>query len=238
MVALPRQERGRVLRLVLMLGVPIAIALILLALFTEHFGGATEPGWRSRHQDVRGSQLELLPLGPDDVVMLGASLVEHGEWAELLPGHSVRNRGIAGDRVADVAARLEPIVASRPRVVCLMVGLNDVFAGADPADIAVGHEELVRRLLAGAPETRVLLMTLLPVDRPGPDGAAASAAIVEVNAGLGRIAADEGCELLDMTAFFSDAEGRLRSDLTADGIHLTGAGYLLWSDVLRDCGLL
>ncbi|RKY18468.1 MAG: hypothetical protein DRQ55_13290 [Planctomycetota bacterium] len=234
---LRRPERGgvagRLLALVLL--ALVAAALMLVWMPRGPDDSSARPSWQ---RSSRVSQLELLPIAAHDVVLLGASLIEHGEWAELLPGHSVRNRGIAGDKLADVLARMQPIVAAGPRAVFVMVGLNDVLSGVPGASIETRQRELVRRLSSGAPDTRVVLMSLLPVRRPGPAGVAANRAIAQVNAGLKRVASESGCEFMDLTPMFTDADGQLPSGYTVDGVHLTGAGYELWSRLLADCGWL
>lgn len=220
------------------LALPVAVVMGAVLAFAVDRWRADGGGSSSWQRPARVSRLERLPLAPDDVVLLGASLVEQGEWSELLPGRRVRNRGVAGDTVADVLARLDPIVAAGPRAVFVMVGLNDVLSATPAATIAAGHRELVRRLRQGSPHTRVVLMSLLPVRREGPAGDAVNAAIDEVNAQLEQTARDQGCELLDGTALFRDAHGRLGEEFTLDGVHLTGAGYALWGHLLEDCGWL
>jgi len=37
---------------------------------------------------------------------------------------------------------------------------------------------------------------------------------------------------------FTDAEGKLDARYTNDGLHLTGAGYLRWKEVLQNGGYL
>ncbi len=44
-----------------------------------------------------------------DVVLLGDSLTDFGEWPDLLPDLSVQNRGISGDTVWGVQKRLDQI---------------------------------------------------------------------------------------------------------------------------------
>jgi lysophospholipase L1-like esterase len=214
------------------------LALVVGALavvFSFHPPGAAPAGPRWQRPS-RASQLELLPLEAGDLVLLGASLVEHGEWSELLPEHRSRNRGVAGDKVADVLARLDPLLEAGPRAAFVMVGLNDVLSGRSADEIEDDHRRLARRFAEQAPGTRLVLMNLLPVRREGQDGVAANAAIDVVNAGLARVAQEQGCELLDLAPPFRDDDGQLRADLTVDGIHLTGPGYLLWRDLLREHG--
>lgn len=198
-------------------------------------GSSSTASWQ---RPSRASLLESLPIAPEQVVLLGASLVQHGEWAELLAGIPVVNRGISGDRVADALRRLDPIVAARPRAVFVMVGLNDVLAGSPSDVIEREHRQLVQQLRSGSPQTRVVLMSVLPVRRDGHEGEGLNDALRTVNAGLERIAADEGCSFLNLAPLFRDADGRLLPQFTLDGVHLTGPAYQLWANVLRDCGLL
>ena len=52
--------------------------------------------------------------GMPDIVMLGDSLTEWGNWHELVPEFRVINRGIAGDTSSGVLDRLEEVIARRP----------------------------------------------------------------------------------------------------------------------------
>ena len=47
------------------------------------------------HQKV--SLYELLPVGPDDIVFLGNSITDGGEFAELFADNRIKNRGISAD---------------------------------------------------------------------------------------------------------------------------------------------
>ena len=71
--------------------------------------------YRGDYYFSKRSQQESLPVRPHHTVMLGNSLTERGAWAEYFPEAHVINRGIGGDCVAGMAARLDSIVAGRPR---------------------------------------------------------------------------------------------------------------------------
>src|SRR5215510_8213218 len=94
-------------------------------------------------------------------VVLGDSLTERGEWWEL-HGRPVANRGIAGDTVEDVRARLGDVVAFEPRVVFVLVGVNDLLAGASPEALATRHAALVVDLCRRLPRARIVVESLLP----------------------------------------------------------------------------
>src|SRR5512140_3436981 len=97
-----------------------------------------------------------------DVVVLGDSLTQRAEWWELL-GRPIANRGIADDTVALVRARLGDVVELQPRVIFLLVGVNDLFRGASPERLAGEHAALVREIRASLPRCRLIVESLLPV---------------------------------------------------------------------------
>ena len=81
-----------------------------------------------------------------DIVMLGDSLSEAGNWSELLTGMKVINRGIGSDTSAGVLARLPEIIARRPKLVFIMIGENDLEQRTSPEDTARNIRAIVRML--------------------------------------------------------------------------------------------
>ena len=181
--------------------------------------------WRSRV-----SQHDAAPVAEGDVVLLGDSITEWGDWGERLGVPRVRNRGIAGDTVAGVERRLGPILAGRPRVIALMIGVNDLLAGAEPQAVIAGQRALVRRIRAEAPETRLILQGVLPVD-PHAFNARVLRRIATVNEGLAAIAREAGAEWLDLWAEMGGDAG-LDRRYTYDGLHLNAEGYAAWEAAL------
>jgi len=57
--------------------------------------------------------------------------------------------------------------------------------------------------------------------------------VVEANALLEQVARRQGVTWINLYPLFVDDQGRLRADLTNDGLHLMGQGYLIWRDALR-----
>ncbi len=73
--------------------------------------------------------------GMPDIVMLGDSLTEWGNWHELVPEFRVINRGIAGDTSFGVLGRLQEVIDRRPKVVFVMVGTNDLGLRVPPESL-------------------------------------------------------------------------------------------------------
>ena len=55
----------------------------------------------------------------------------------------------------------------------------------------------------------------------------------EANALLEQVAQRQEVTWINLYPLFVDDQGRLRADLTNDGLHLMGKGYLIWRDALR-----
>ena len=56
--------------------------------------------------------------------------------------------------------------------------------------------------------------------------------IRDINAKLEAVVKSNGATWINVNPAFCDEEGNLRSDLTNDGLHLLGPGYLMWRDLL------
>jgi len=71
----------------------------------------------------RKSHFALLPSQKDknEIIFLGASIIQHCEWSELFGHPGIRNRGIAGDRTQDIMSRIQETINRKPAHLFLMV---------------------------------------------------------------------------------------------------------------------
>ena len=178
---------------------------------------------------------ELVPVTRRNIVMLGNSLTERGAWAEYFPEAHVINRGIGGDCVAGMAARLDSIVAGRPRAIFLMAGVNDlIFSTIAPEALLRQYERLLDRIAAESPATQVFIQSPLPLDeaRNEPYFTGKNARIEAFDRLLRRMAARRGLKFIDIRSRML-RDGKLPAEYTVDGIHLTPAGYAVWVEALR-----
>lgn len=197
------------------------------------YAGRRGPTLRSR-EEARAAQFHELAAAHRDVVLVGDSLTDRGEWAELLD-RPVANRGIAGDRIADVRARLDDVVALEPRVLLVLIGVNDLLAGASPEAMAAAHAALVAELRRRLSHTRIVVASLLPIrdEVVVRDEHLTAVEIRRANALLQPGVTAAGAEWLDLYPALADATGQLDPRYTTDGLHLSGAGYRAWAERLR-----
>jgi len=164
--------------------------------------------------------------GGADVVMLGDSLTEGGgDWRELFPDFVVKNRGIGSDTTEGVLGRLDEVIGRKPKVVVVLIGINDVLRGVDPAKIIFRIEEILRRLKASG-TAPIMQSILLTTYEP-----ATNAIIASVNAEIAAWCAEEKITFLNLNVVLSPS-GMLDPAISTDGIHLNSTGYLKWSAVL------
>lgn len=185
----------------------------------------------------RATLFEALGCTPTDIVFLGNSITNGAEWSELLGDARCKNRGISGDTTDGVFDRLEAILEGRPAKIFLMVGINDLARGAADTTVVRGIERIARRIRSASPRTQLYLQSVLPVnDRYGmfAGHTARRDAIPTVNEGIRAVAEATGARYVDLYSRFVDPEsGKMRPELSNDGLHLLGAGYLLWCEILK-----
>ena len=82
--------------------------LLLLTLLSANALAQTT-GKFGKYYDQRELLFESLPASENDIIFLGNSITDGGEWSELFQNPNCKNRGISGDVVAGVLNRLETI---------------------------------------------------------------------------------------------------------------------------------
>ncbi len=170
--------------------------------------------------------------GDAEIVMLGDSLTERGNWQEILPEFKVINRGISSDDSRGVLARLPEVISRHPRHVFLMIGTNDLLQGVEPEIIAEKVEQIVRSLqeahVSPVLESVLFVGDSLVADRYHDINPSAQ----RLNERLRDFARNTNVAFLDLNSTLAPS-GRLASEFTYDGQHLKGEAYLRWRDAIR-----
>ncbi len=209
-----------------------AVATLLLLASPLSLLAKRTPYW---HQRV--SLFDKIQVMPQNIVFLGNSITDGGEFHELLDNPDIVNRGIVGDVISGVKERLGQVTSGHPRQIFLLIGINDVSHGKSAEKIAQEYRELVERIRTESPESELFIQSVMPIDNGfkkyknllGREGV-----IEPLNAHLKQIAEDYGLTFIDLTETMSDPKtGKLRKDFTNDGLHLTGDGYKAWAEKLK-----
>ncbi|NEU73548.1 G-D-S-L family lipolytic protein [Hassallia byssoidea VB512170] len=221
---------------------------IAIALFIAKKGGLSYlfnkvlhilPENKSKHFDYppyywhKKSQFEKLPLSESDIIMLGDSITDEGEWTELL-GLNVKNRGISGDTTERILHRLNTILESKPKQIFLMIGINDLINdGKSVTATLEQYKNILRDLKEKTPKTKVFVQSVLPVNNKVYLYWQDNNNVLKINSGLKNLAKEFNYEYIDIFSLLLDSENQLDAQYTVDGLHLNGQAYLVWKTVIE-----
>ena len=191
---------------------------------------------QSLYNYQKRSLFEKLPVTKKDIVFLGNSITDGGEWAELFGKANIKNRGISADRAEWLDQRLDPIVGGQPKKIFLLIGTNDLHAGQPVERVVESIDWVLTLIQEGSPKTQIYVQSVFPVDVTNARYANAqdrNERIVKLNNRLVEICAAHGIVYIDVHSALKDETGNLRKDVSNDGLHLTGEGYIIWRDILK-----
>jgi lysophospholipase L1-like esterase len=162
-----------------------------------------------------------------DIIFAGDSLIEFFDWQERFPAHRVSNLGRAGETVEGLLARVDQIIKDHPSadLVFIMTGINNV--AMEDAGFLGAYRDVLKKLSSAYPAARLYVHSLLPTLLPW----ISEAAVQEANRRLAALADECGAGFLDVHSLFV-GKG-VRECLSADGVHVSDAGYAAWSEFIE-----
>lgn len=184
------------------------------------------------HYYERTTLFNELPIPPDSIVFLGDSLTFRTEWSELFPGKNVINRGIGSDTTEGVLDRLDNVIAAQPKQVFLLIGVNDLKSRSVSATFK-SYSVIIDRIQTGSPNTEIFIQSLLPVNNSRYGNILTNDKIKKMNMKLRSLANNSGVHFIDLYSTFAK-DDQLPEMYTIDGIHLTGKGYILWRESIKE----
>ncbi|QTN32628.1 GDSL family lipase [Akkermansiaceae bacterium] len=173
--------------------------------------------------------------GKIDVAFVGDSITARWRDSENWKGHwgSYRavNMGIGGDQTQHVLWRLQngDLDGYKAKLFVVMIGTNNMWArDADPANAAAGVKAVLDLIKSKHPESRILLMSLLPTgEKPNP-GRDKRKAVNDLISNL----AGGNVEYVDIWDKYLDADGMISKDNMGDFLHLAPNGYDIWAEAI------
>lgn len=189
----------------------------------------------STYYHQRVTHFKSLPQTKEDIIFLGNSITDGGEWSEMFNDLKLKNRGISGDVTAGVLRRIGEVAQRKPSKVFLLIGTNDLARGVSPDSVVRNILLIASYLKQETPSTQLYVQSILPVNNVfnkfgGHTSKAAQ--IKEVNQKLQQQSSRYAYTFIDLFTPFADKAGKLKAELTNDGLHLTGKGYLLWKHLV------
>lgn len=213
------------------------LGVVLAFLLIRQLGGWNFFRYRLAHRGVsvefehRKSLYEQMAADTATIVFFGNSLTAQCDWAELLGRAQIRNRGIPGDRVSGLIDRLDNIVGLQPKQIFLMIGINDLLY-SEPAKVLSRYRELVQLIRQQLPDCHLYLQSVLPVNNSVRNTYIRNEDVEVLNEGIRQLASELHLPFIDLRPVMSDERGRLKETFTLDGVHLTGAAYREWGELI------
>lgn len=165
---------------------------------------------------------------PVDVVFLGSSSIRLWPLEESFPKLAVLNRGFGGSQMADAAEFAGRILAShRPKAVVVYSGDNDIAAGKSPEQVLSDFERLTKEVRKRVPSARIVVVSIKPSIKRWK-----FINTIRKTNGLLENACENGENMafVDVASHMVGADGMPRRELLDDDeLHLSPAGYRLWS---------
>ncbi len=195
-----------------------------------------DSSYANSHYQQRVEYFRKMPDRKGEIVFLGNSITEHGEWQELIPDKPVINRGVGGDNTFGVLARLDEVLSSKPKKIFLLIGINDL-ARKLPYDVIINnYKRIIGRIKKESPKTTLYIQSILPLNSgmtTAPYLQGRNPMQVELNRRLKELASQEKITYINLHPLFEDANGELKKEFSIDGIHLKASAYITWVAYLR-----
>lgn len=197
--------------------------------------------YASTYYQQKVTLFQLLPDTKHEIIFLGNSITDIGEWAEIWQNKNVKNRGISGDNTFGVLARLDEVLSSKPAKIFLLIGINDISKDTPDSVIISNYQKIIWRLLAASPATKIYVQSILPTNNEFPEFVRhqnKDKHIRFINTNLEKFCVDNKVLFVDLYSRFVDKDGKLDKKYTNDGLHINGPGYMQWKQILIEYGCM
>lgn len=197
----------------------------------------TVDNWQAKHSALVAkashTQAKLQFFGDSITEFIGNGNMDafNRNFASLKP----ENFGIAGDTTTGLFKRVnDGELNGHPKAAVVLIGTNDVPTPKSAHDIAADIGRIVESIRKRDPETKVLVMGILPRCAPNdPEKPDAARKIAQVNAEISHLDNGKTVRFIDISDKFRDARGQARQDLLPDYLHPNHDGYQVWSDAIK-----
>ncbi|OQB58864.1 MAG: GDSL-like Lipase/Acylhydrolase [Bacteroidetes bacterium ADurb.Bin141] len=200
----------------------------------------TEP-FAIDYHNARLSGFKTEKTAKNKIVFSGDSMIEFGQWQDLLNNSTIISRGILGDNSFGLLNRIDDIIGLQPKILFVMIGINDI-AGNIPIKVSLNNiGDFANQIIEHSPSTKIFVHSILPTNSVHSEHRAEfinhynkNDQVVALNNLLKSQSDFLKFTFIDLYRHFTDERGNLNSEFAnADGLHLNTKGYKLWADLLN-----
>ena len=200
---------------------------------------AADPSPRNDWMEKHNSFLQRAGRGNIDLLFLGDSITAgwgsaYLLWKEHYEPFKAANFGIGGDRTENVLWRIQngEVEGYDPKVVVLLIGINNLSAKHTPSQIEEGIAAIVHEIRNRKPKSKILLLGIFP--RGQKPGTPERQQIAEINRTISGLDDGEHVFFLDIGSKFLEPDETISKENMSDFLHPTHAGYKIWADAMQE----
>jgi lysophospholipase L1-like esterase len=195
------------------------------------FAAVQDPArWENAIREFEAADERNSP-GQVEILFLGSSSIRLWDLDHYFPGLRTLNRGFGGSQISDSLHYAERLVLPySPDVIVFYAGDNDINSGKSPQVVYEDYRAFATKIRRHLSHTRIIFVAIKP--------SLSRWHLVEemrkANKMIEEFSRLDPClEYLDIDNPMIGLDGRPRKELfVEDGLHLSTAGYQLWTEAL------
>jgi lysophospholipase L1-like esterase len=176
-----------------------------------------------------------------DIVMIGDSITNGGNWNELLNNKRIANLGIGGDSTDGILNRLEDVYYLNPKMCFIMIGINDFQGNRSVEDVIKNYRKIIQEIKKH--DIRIVIQSVLHLGhnyyinhilgKNRNDWEKTNKKVEKLNEELEKIAEEFGVEFININAGLS--VNNILEEKYGDysGLHLSPKGYEKWAEIIK-----
>jgi lysophospholipase L1-like esterase len=188
------------------------------------------PYWSMRNAEnakiaAAGQHAPVLFLG-DSITDLLSTGAGQPAWQSFLAPLGAVNFAVGGAFTSNVLWQIETgqVAAVRPDVIVLQIGTNNLGAGHSATAVVAGITKVVNELQRQLPDSRILLVCILPRGANASDPFRAK--IIQINRQISALNDADAVRFLNVGTQLLEGDGSLSSRVMPDYLHPSLFGYL------------
>ena len=151
---------------------------------------------------------------------------------------NIVNAAINGDSAPGGLSRIErDLLPQKPDLVIICYGLNDVNNGVSNEKILENYKTILDKIQARLPAAKVFCVSILPMNAKSTvmkiDYESATQRIPVLNGAIQTLAEERGYRFINLYPLLKDENNHLIEEYSVDGLHLSAAGYSIWTNLFK-----
>ena len=155
-------------------------------------------------------------------------------WQKYYDPLPAANFGISGDETGNLLWRITEggaLDGFHPKVVVLMIGINNLIRGQTPEHTAEGIATVVKTVKSKLPDTKILLLGVFPCWQPATHPIREK--VKRTNALIRPLHDGQQVFYLDVGHVFVEPDGNILKEKLQDTLHPSEKGYALWAEAME-----